>query len=248
MSDDMTPITRESLVKQLRSLGVFVGSTVMVHASLRRVGPIDGGATALIEALSESIGPEGTLVMVLGSPDGQVFHPKTTPVDTDEMGFLAEVFRRHPGVEVNDHAGSRFAALGPCAKVLLEPTPLHDSYGPGSVLERLVARDGVVLRLGSDIDTVTLTHHAEYFARVPNKKRVRRRVIRHDVGEQWIESLDDTDGITTWKGGDYFSQIFLDYRALGEVKLGPVGHCTAELLQGQPFVQFAIDWMNRNLA
>jgi hypothetical protein len=84
-------------------------------------------------------------------------------------------------------------------------------------------------------------------ADVPNKVRVRRRYVRADTGEVWIESLDDTDGIATWPHGDYFPQIFLDYRASGAVRGGPVGRCAAELFDAQPFVAFAVAWMNRHL-
>ena len=124
----------------------------------------------------------------------------------------------------------------------------HDYHGPGSVLERLTERGGKVLRLGANTDTVTLTHYAEYLADVPNKVRVRRRYVRADTGEVWIESLDDNEGIATWDEGDYFPQIFLDYRASGAVRIGPVGGCEAELLDAAPFVRFAVEWMNRHFS
>ena len=104
-----------------------------------------------------------------------------------------------------------------------------------------------MLRLGADVDTVTLTHWAEYLAKVPSKRRVRRRYVRADVGEQWIEGLDDTDGISAWDGGDYFSQILKDFLAAGHVRMGRVGNCTAELFDGDSFVKFAVEWLETNL-
>jgi aminoglycoside N3'-acetyltransferase len=106
---------------------------------------------------------------------------------------------------------------------------------------------GRVLRLGANPDTVTLAHYAEYLADVPNKIRVRRRYVRADTGELWIESLDDNEGIAVWPHGDYFPQIFLDYRRSGQVHIGPVGACTAELMDARAFVAFAVDWMEREL-
>ena len=126
----------------------------------------------------------------------------TSPVNTEDMGILAEVFQNYPGVRVNDHAADRFAAFGPAAEDLLYPCPLHDYHGLGSVLERLVQTDGLVLRLGANSDTVTLTHYAEYLADIPDKRRVRRRYVRADVGEQWIESLDHDDGVAVSASGD----------------------------------------------
>jgi aminoglycoside N3'-acetyltransferase len=148
---------------------------------------------------------------------------------------------------VNDHAAARFGAYGPKATELLEPMPLHDYLGPGSVLERFTEMNGAILRLGANIDTVTLTHYAEYLAKIPNKRRVRLRYERADIGEQWIESLDDTYGIAEWEGGDYFPQILIDFMAAGYAKIGPVGNSTAELFEAKPFVKFAVKWLESHL-
>jgi aminoglycoside N3'-acetyltransferase len=240
-------ISVAELSGQLRALGVAAGDLLMVHASLRKLGPVERGASGVIDALRGAIGPAGTLLMVLSADESEPFDALRSRVDVDDMGVLAEVFRNHPGVSVNDHPADRFAALGPAAQDILEPTPLHDYHGPGSVLERLTVQGGRVLRLGAHVDTVTLTHYAEYLADVPDKVRVRRRYVRADTGEVWIESLDDTDGIATWAHGDYFAQVFLDFRATEAVRIGPVGSCEAELFDAQRFVQFAVDWMNRHL-
>lgn len=161
--------------------------------------------------------------------------------------MLADVFRQHAGVEVNDHPACRFAAWGPAAPALLEPQPLHDYYGPGSPLERLCERGGAVLRLGSDIDTVTLTHYAEYRADINEKRRAQRLYTRADIGEIAIDSLDDDDGIGTWEQGDYFEQILRDFISADLAKVGVVGGCTAELLDARSFVAFATRWIEEHL-
>lgn len=241
-------ISREELVAQLRSLGLQPGDVVMTHASMRRVGPVLGGAKSLVDAQLAVIGSEGTLLMVLGADEDEPFDSDNTPVDIEDMGVLAEVFRTYPGVCANDHPADRFGAIGKHANDLLARTPLHDYHGPGSPLERFWRLQGRVLRLGANPDTVTLTHYAEYLADVPDKIRVRRRYVTADAGEVWIESLDDTDGIAEWPHGDYFEQIYLDYRASGAAKTGLVGQCCAELFEAQDFVAFAVRWMNRELS
>ena len=236
-----------ALVGQLRALGLRRGDAVMVHAGMRRLGPVEHGAEGLIEALLAVIEPEGTLMMPLGADEDEPFDARRTPVDVEDMGILAETFRTYPGVLVSDHPGGRLGAVGKVARGLLDPTPLHDYHGPGSPLERFYQMAGRVLRLGADPDTVTLTHYAEYLADVPDKVRVRRRYLRADTGEVWIESLDDDDGIAEWPHGDYFEQIYLDYRSSGAVKTGMVGRCEAELMDAQNFVSFAVKWMEREL-
>lgn len=218
----------------------------MPHASLRKLGPIEGGPHALIDAIQQVIGPSGTMLMVLGAKEDAVFDAQTTPADPS-IGALAEIFRQRPTTRVNDHAAARFGATGPHATSLLEATPLHDYYGPGSVLQRFTNLDGVVLRLGADLNTVTLTHWAEYLADLPAKRVVRRYYQRVDIGEQWIKSLDDSDGLVDWPAGDYFTELLKDYLATGRANIGTVGSCTAELLQARDYVPFATRWMESHL-
>lgn len=248
MSPGLRPtIAHDVVVAQLQSLGIDAGDILMLHTSMRKVGPVAGGCGGLLAALQAAVSPRGTLLMVLCADESEPFDALTSPVDTDDMGVFAEFFRTFPGVQVNDHAADRFAALGPDARFLLEPVPLHHYHGPGSVLERFTERNGRVLRLGANVDTVTLTHYAEYLCAVPEKVCLSRRYERADTGVQWIASLDDTDGIADWEGGDYFPQIFRDHRASGAVRIGPVGHCEAELFDAPAFVAFAVQWMNKHL-
>jgi aminoglycoside 3-N-acetyltransferase len=58
--------TKAQLLVQSRQLGLSSGDSVMVHASLRAVGRVLGGPDALIDALMETIGPAGTMMMYVG--------------------------------------------------------------------------------------------------------------------------------------------------------------------------------------
>lgn len=236
----------ERLAAQLCGLGVNGRSPLMVHASLRRLGPVEGGAEGVIDALLEALAPDGTLVFPLGSEGDEPFDARTSRAERD-IGTLAEVFRRRPEARVNDHPAARFGAVGPVAEAILEPIPLHDYYAPGSPLDRFVQMGGRVLRLGAGPDTVTVTHLAEYLADVPEKRRVRRRYLLASGQEVRIDSLDDVEGIAEWEEGDYFPRIWLDFRIAGEVRTGPVGGCTGELFDAAPFVEFAVRWMEERL-
>lgn len=239
-------LSSETLKNQLVTLGLREGDTLMVHASLRKLGPVVGGASTVIRSILEVIGQSGTMLMVLGSRDGDIFDARSSPSDP-EMGVLAEEFRKYPGVDVNDHPAARFAAIGANSQLLLNPAPLHDYYGESSVLQRFVNGGGKVLRLSPNIDTTTVTHYAEYLARVSPKRRVRRRYVTKAEGEIFIDSLDDCDGIQDWPKGDYFGQILIDYIARKSCSTSKVGDCTAELIEAMDLVNFAIDWMELNL-
>lgn len=258
-----------SIVEDLRALGVRAGDVVMVHASLKRIGPVVGGAAGVLAALDRALGPEGTVLMVLGAtnprawvnerPEGErtrllvgaePFDAATTRADPD-VGMLAEVLRREPGTQVSDHPEGRFGARGRLAHELVEQVPWDDYYGPGSPLERLVGHGGKVLRLGADLDTVTLLHLAEYLADVPRKRRVRRRrLVATPAGPQVrvVDCLDDSRGIVDRPGEeDYFATITREYVATRPVRTGRVGRARAELIDAADLVAFGTAWMSEHL-
>jgi aminoglycoside N3'-acetyltransferase len=221
----------------------------MVHASMRRVGT---RAEDLVAALDTVVGPDGTLLMTLGAdPDAGPFDAAATPADPD-IGVLAEVFRTTSGTVVSDHPEGRFGARGACAAALVDDVPWDDYYGPGSPLERFVAINGRVLRLGADPDTVTLYHWAEYLADIADKIRVVRTplVRRADgtVAPVRVECLDDSDGIAEWDGPDYFGIITDTYVASGRATVGRVGNARAEVFDAVDVVPFAVAWMESHLS
>ena len=253
-----------SLADDLRRLGVAESDVLMVHASLKAVGPVEGGAVGLVGALEAAVGPTGSLLMVLGAlddrswvndrpeveragllADAEPFDPSSTPADSD-VGLLAELFRRMPGTLVSDHPEGRFAARGRLADHFVADPPWDDYYGPGSALERLVEAGGRVLRLGADPDTVTLTHYAEALVDVPDKRRVRRhRLVAGPDGPvvRVVDTLDDEHGIVDHPGEDHFITIHDDYLATGRARTGTVGQARAELLDAADYTEFAVDWM-----
>ena len=256
------------LASDVTRLGVSSGDVVMLHASLRAVGPVEGGAVGVIEALRTAVGDSGTLLMVLGARDGwqwvndlpeperaahlggaEPFDCLTTPADPD-VGVLAEAFRCYPGTLVSDHPEGRFAAFGLSASDLVVDPPWDDYFGPGSALERFVGLNGKVLRLGADPDTTTLLHYAENLADVPAKRRVRRhRLVSSPAGPKIrvIDSLDDANGIVDYRGDDYFSEILRAYVSTGRARTGLVGRAASELLSAPDIVEFALSWMTTHL-
>ena len=258
-----------SLAADLRRLGVADGDALMVHASMRAIGDVEGRAEGVVRALDLAVGPDGSLLMNLGARDdwawvnerpederaallvdSEPFDYLRTPADPDN-GVLAEVFRRMPGTRVNNHPDARFGARGRLACQLLEDLPWNDYYGPGSVLERLIEVHGKVLRLGANLETVTLMHYAEYLAPVSDKRRVRRHhFVLGPRGPEVrsVECLDDSDGIVEYSGGDYFGVIMREYLTTGAGARGRVGNASSELIDARELVQFSARWMGEHLS
>ncbi len=113
------PVTAASLVADFRALGIRAGDVLLVHSGLGRLGWVCGGPQAVIEALFEVLGADGTLVMPAHAADWSepgnwgdppvpahwwpiirdqmpAFDPALTP--TRGMGRVAEAFRSGRGV------------------------------------------------------------------------------------------------------------------------------------------------------
>ena len=232
-----TPWSPDELTAQLHRLGVRAGDMLMVHASLRKIGRTERGASGVLDALDSAVGPGGTLLMVLGAviehewvnaraeEERAELLAREAPFDPltagalPEVGYLAEAFRTRPGTIVNDNPSGRFAARGRRADEILRHVPWDDYYGPGSPLHRLCEAGGRILRLGANPDTTTVLHYAEYLASVPGKRRVRRhyRVQGRDGPEtRNVECLDDEHGIVDWPppGGTHLEWPDTDYFAV----------------------------------
>jgi aminoglycoside N3'-acetyltransferase len=260
----VAPITAETIAEDLRRLGVRAGDTLMIHASLRAIGPLESGPAALLDALEAAVAPDGTLLMILGAEiahdwvnrlpeaerlklltDAPPFDPYTAPV-FHEVGYFAEVFRQRPGTLVTDNPSGRFGARGHLARDLLADAPSHDYYGPGSPLDRFCRIGGRVLRIGAGLDTTTVLHFAEYLADVPDKRRVRRHyrcLGEHGRETRTEECLDDEHGIVDWPGEDYFATILREYFATGRARQGRVGQAASELIDARDLVDFGTAWM-----
>ena len=145
------------------------------------------------------------------------------------------------------------AAVGSKAPWLTADHPLQYGYGRGSPFAKLIEARGEVLLLGAPPDTVTLLHHAEHVARVPNKRvaRYRQPVLRDGVC-RWIEveEFDTSSGIREWRkeDGNYFRAIVEDYLRLGHGARGTVGAATAYLLDAEGLNDHAVTWLEREFA
>lgn len=153
-----------SLTADLTALGIAPGDVLVVHTAFARIGPVDGGPLALIAALRDVLGPDGTLVMpTMADSDDEPFDAATAPCLG--MGIVAETFRSLPGVLRCDSPHG-FAAIGPHAARITAPQPHDVPHGPDSPVGRVAALDGKVLLLGVGHDANTTLHCAENLAGV----------------------------------------------------------------------------------
>jgi aminoglycoside 3-N-acetyltransferase/aminoglycoside 3-N-acetyltransferase-2 len=264
----------KSLVSDLRALGLRPGDLLMVHASLRRIGPVEGGAEAVLSALLEALGPGGTVMAYVSwdrSPyeetlngsqlsaaakaEWPAFDPATA-APYPGWGYLNTVICRHPHVKRSGHPDASMAAIGPLADALVSDHPLQSAYGPGSPLERFIQRGGKVLLLGAPLDAVTVLHYSEAIAEIPNKRRVRLEMpILAPQGEKvWVPIEDwDSNGITdrfaaamACGGMDAVETIARAYVMLDRHAEGHVGQAWCYLVDAQDIARFGVAYLERH--
>lgn len=262
-------IKPDDLTEQFQTLGVREGEALMVHASLRKIGAVEDGATGVLGALQSALGPDGTILMLLGAKNDAEWvneHPEhdrrrllqgTTPFDPSStpahpgVGYLAEAFRSLPGVFVTDNPEGRFGAVGGRARELLSGATWNDYYGPGSPLEKLCQLKGRILRIGADPDTVTLLHLAEYQANLKNKRRwTHHFLVKGKRGPEVraVTCLDNDNGVVESAEQDYFPAVLAAYIASGKGHRGKVGGADCDLLDAEDLLRFSVSWMEQNLA
>ncbi|MBN1220210.1 MAG: aminoglycoside 3-N-acetyltransferase [Anaerolineae bacterium] len=263
---ELSLITRSQLEHDLQTLGVGPGQTMMLHVSVRAIGWIVGGPDVVIQALLNLLTPAGTLMMYAAweerpddwwawSPGKQAayqaecppFNPATSRAYR-KWSILAEYLRTWPGACRSGNPGASMVAVGAHAQWLTRDHPLQYGYGPGSPLAKLCELDGYVLQIGVSPGALTLIHHAEHVANIPNKRIFRYPAPLLENGQRvWvtIEEYDTGDGVVEGAGGDYLEQIAIEFRQAGHGCQGRVGVAPAFLGRAAELNQFAVAWLER---
>lgn len=251
----------------LENLGIRAGDAVMVHAAMSRVGRLLNGPDALIGALLDAVGPSGTILAYTDwdaayddvlDEHGRVppewrghvppFDPAASRAIRDN-GVLAEFIRTTPGAQRSGNPGASVAAIGARTHWFTADHPVDYGYGEGSPLAKLVEAGGKVLLVGAPLDTMTLLHHAEHLARLPNK-----RVRRYEVpfaragGTEWrvVEEFETSRPVAPGLDDDSFGLIVRAFLASGQGAQGPVGAAPSVLVDAGPVCAFAVAWLERH--
>lgn len=154
--------TRE-LINLMKNMGMQKGSVVCIHASMKEFYNYQGTAKDLIDSILEVIDVnEGTLMMpafpiIDKSKDDYVFDPRK---DKTGAGFLAETFRKYPGVCRSINVQHSVCAIGKYAEWLTKDhANTHDCWGDNSPWLRLCELGGLVFNMGLPRSYMGTFHH-----------------------------------------------------------------------------------------
>jgi aminoglycoside 3-N-acetyltransferase len=265
---DLPAVDRDRLAADMRALGVREGGILMVHTRMSALGWVIGSSETVVRALLDALGPGGTLMAYtsweehtyrpehwpeayrdayLASPP--VFDPATGEASRDH-GRIPERIRTWPGAERSAHPEASVVAVGARARWLTADHPQGEGYGPESPFARLVEAGGQVLMLGAPLETVTLLHHAEAIADVPEKRMVTFAIpVLEDgaVVERTYTDIDTEFGAFPYDdlelGADNFEVIAGAALAAGVGTRGRVGEGESHLFPARELTAYAVAWM-----
>ena len=235
------PATRQALARDLTNLGLGTGANVMIHSSLSALGPVEGGAETVVDALRDAVGAGGTLVVPAFRDSVWGDRSDFTNSDCDctsaddlcpsrqpgFQGIIAETVRRLPGSLRSCHPTHSWVGLGPSAGALLRGHRRSPSQcGAGNPFEAMRDDDAVLL-LGVGVDRATLWHYYEELLPLPY------------AGHLWPKERHLNNTVAGLRLQYEYPGILQDVcRAVGVLRQAPVGKSISGLLRVGSFRRF----------
>jgi aminoglycoside 3-N-acetyltransferase len=264
ISTSKNPVTIETLKKDFLNIGLREGMTLLLHSSLSSIGWVCGGASAVILALEDVLGTNGTLVMPAHSGDlsdpanwGNPAVPESwwekirqtmPPFDCDltptrGVGVIPEVFRKQKGVLRSAHPQVSFTAWGKNAEFVTSGHSLEFGCGEDSPLAKIYDLDGHVLLLGVDHSSNTSIHLAEARAEYPGKTTILSGApLTENQVREWVVFKDYKDFT------DDFAKLGRDFAKvnLPNVSIANIGNARSQFFKQKDLVDFAVYWLEKN--
>ncbi|MDK1032624.1 MAG: AAC(3) family N-acetyltransferase [Planctomycetia bacterium] len=245
-------VTGDDIKAGIMRLGLTKGDTLGVHTSLSSFGHVEGGADAVIDALLETVGPQGTIIVPTYSTNREPlerteeekrigirwkykilpYDPATTPCST---GIVPETLRKRPGALRNPADTNSTTAIGARAQEFIDAW--HDLTGWGKLLEL----DGLILLLGVGIGSCSALHLAERRVKLP-KHILERVTIPKHLAEKYARER------VGYQFGPYpdFAKMEEPCMRAGIVKSTMIGEARVRLVPLRPLVDLYTEELTKN--
>ena len=175
-------ISKSHLLIDLKKIGIKKGDHISVALSLKSIGHIIGGPKTFVEAIIETVGKNGTVMMNANTnryrlskiQKSKIFDPQQTPTIN---GLVAETFRNRQGTIRSQHPVTSVTAYGKFAKYLTENH--NQNSRPFIPYSRLAQIGGKSLFIGLGNRLVSIRHEAQDLAGLLDAVKTRPRFVRY---------------------------------------------------------------------
>jgi len=238
--NEKVEITKDRVIEDLKQLGMSKGDHVGVALSFKSIGYVKGGPDAFIDALLETVGPKGTIMMpaftksfpISKTKSGKIeyiFDYKLTPSYT---GLVPNAFLKRTNTIRSHHPINSVAALGKFAKYL---TKDHDENSrPFIPYSRLTKLNGKIMCVGIGDRIVAIRHEAQDQAGLLNIVPLKRGT-----------KFRDSDGIVKIYKGTVIAgcaarlhELVPNFRKMGFVIDGKIGMAKSVVVSAKKFLEY----------
>ena len=214
------------------ALGLTRGAVVFMHSSLSSIGAVDGGADAVVDAVLDALGTEGTLAVPtfcsINRRRGLTFEPDATP---SEVGQITNALRRRPEAFRSRHIWQSMSAVGKRAEEMMS---VHRpaAWAADGPFWRLYEWDAYIMLLGVPYFRSTFWHLIEQMVQpaYARWKQSTGRVKNPDGSESPLEEI--TFGPRPGHIHD-FNKLGSRMETRGLVRVGAVGNAMARLYRAR---------------
>ena len=225
-------ITKNEILLQLQSFQFSVGHPILVHTSLRAIGPIEGGAETLLNALIDFFTNNNVLLCIPTHTWDEAVMDLRTPRTC--IGTLPNIAAcRSDGVR-SLHPTHSMMVFGntdqaksfvDCDRSVISPA------SPDGTLGKLYDMDGYVLLLGVGHERNTFLHCVEEMMHVPFRltSEMVKRTIIHPDGQAEVRNLYWFDEEYNPDVSVFFGKYEPAFRYHGCITDGTIGNCHAQL-------------------
>ena len=261
MQNTKNPGTITTITNNLRKLGIENGDVLLVHSSLSSIGFVIGASEAVVWALLQSVGENGTLVMPshttqicdptdfehppipskwhkLWRREMPPFNPLTT--QTAGMGVIAETFRTFPNTLRSNHPQTSFCANGKYARKITEEHILTPQFGMNTPLGKLYNLKTKVLLLGVYWNVCSCLHLSQILSGLYPYNDENGTAVIKDGKREWI-IYNDIDHWDT----SYFGRIGENFEESHSIKKGKIGQAECKVFELTDMVDFGVNWIKK---
>lgn len=238
-------LAKNTIIDDLKSLGIKQGDAVVVHSSYKKIGNVDGGPVAVIDALIDTVLPEGALLF----PNLNILREFTVddPPRFDlkkchikNLGIIPELFKFQYAEHFSIHPTHSMMGVGAKAYDILKG---HEKAGVccgrGTPWEKNALAGGKILLIGVDHFRNTSYHCVE--EQIENTYKLSKEVV------QGVVIVDDEEIVVPsrlhiWEGrAPNFNILNDELMELGYLKTGKIGMADTLCVDAGGFVKVGLE-------
>lgn len=233
-------VNHDEIVAAIRALGVQPGDLLIAHSSFKSLGGVEGGPTAVAQALFDAVSPGGSAFVPTFNYGNDPYDP-TTARSYD--GVITEFFRKLPGAIRSLHPTHPIAGIGPDAAAILEGHDKAEPFGKGSPCWRLWERNAWVLLIGVSHESNSVAHVAEELLQMPYLDRHRVACVVCADGTIKEVTLRKPGCSDAW-----VPVIDAPLRVMNAIREGRIGNARVMLMRSRDVVEATTQLLRDNPA